>query len=426
MDFTLVTDAAGQWLMNMETDLTRYAVFAVGVWLALWVLFAPILRGRKVRAESPPTKQLALEFLISLRSVAIFSTIGLFTFLLERFGLLPGPQIAASWGVPWFWASLALMIVAHDAYFYWAHRLVHHPRLFRVFHRRHHKSMNPSPFTAYSFDLGEAAVMASFVPLWMICVPTQWEATGLFMLHQIVRNTLGHSGYELMPARADGRPMFDWLTTTTHHDMHHAQAGWNYGLYFTWWDRLMGTEHPEYHAKFAAVVRKPLAPKPANGAPAAIAAALFVFMLVFAGSEHANAQPRSEIAGNWATRGFGSIVQFRPCAHAPDAMCGRIVWLWEPNDSQGRARTDNRNPDHALRSRSLIGVEIVSGLRESAPQVWSEGSVYNPDDGRTYTGSIRLRNGVLELRGCALGVFCETQTWRRPEDVTAAIGRLAQ
>ncbi len=64
-----------------------------------------------------------------------------------------------------------------------------------------------------------------------------------------------------MPARANGRPLFDFLTTTTHHDLHHAQAGWNYGLYFTWWDRLMGTEHPDYHARFAQAVRKPLLPK---------------------------------------------------------------------------------------------------------------------------------------------------------------------
>ncbi len=56
-------------------------------------------------------------------------------------------------------------------------------------------------------------------------VPTPWPAVGLFVLHQIVRNTLGHSGYEIMPARADGRPLFDWLTTTTHHDLHHTQAG---------------------------------------------------------------------------------------------------------------------------------------------------------------------------------------------------------
>ena len=60
----------------------------------------------------------------------------------------------------------------------------------------------------------------------------------------------------LTPARRDGRPMFDWMTTVTHHDLHHAQAGWNYGLYFTWWDRWMGTEHPQYHARFAAVATR--------------------------------------------------------------------------------------------------------------------------------------------------------------------------
>jgi|CXWL01.1.fsa_nt_gi sterol desaturase/sphingolipid hydroxylase (fatty acid hydroxylase superfamily) len=259
----LARDIGQHWLLFVRTDITRYAIFAIGVWIVLWVLLAPLLRGRKIRDTRPPAKQLALEFLISVRSVAIFSTIGLSTFLLERAGLLPGPATGAAWGPVWFWTSLVLMIVAHDAFFYWAHRLMHHPRIFRRFHRRHHKSMNPSPFTAYSFDLGEAAIMGAFVPLWMVTVPTAWGVVGLFMLHQIVRNTLGHSGYELMPAHANGKPMFDWLTTTTHHDLHHAQAGWNYGLYFTWWDRLMGTEHPAYHARFAAAVRKDAASVPA-------------------------------------------------------------------------------------------------------------------------------------------------------------------
>ena len=59
-------------------------------------------------------------------------------------------------------------------------------------------------------------------------------------------------------ARADGKPWLDWLTTTTHHDLHHAQAGWNYAPWFTWWARWMGTEHPEYHARYAAIARRPL------------------------------------------------------------------------------------------------------------------------------------------------------------------------
>ena len=261
-------DLGAQWWSNMTVDVSRYAIFAIGVWFVLWVLLSGVMAGRKIRAATPPARQMLVEFLISIRSVAIFSTIGLLTFSLQKAGWLPGPMLAATWGPLWFAASLILMIVAHDAYFYWSHRLMHDPRLFRRFHRRHHLSHNPSPFTAYSFDLAEAAVMASFVPLWMIVVPTPWPAVGLFMLHQIVRNTLGHSGYEVMPARNNGRPLFDWLTTTTHHDLHHAQAGFNYGLYFTWWDRWMCTEHPEYHARFAAAVRKAPATQSAAASPA--------------------------------------------------------------------------------------------------------------------------------------------------------------
>jgi len=257
-----ITDFAIQWLHNVRTDLTRYIIFAFAVWFVLWVALAIPLASRKIRPDRPKLRQMIVEFGASLRSIAIFSTVGLFTFALNRIGLLPGPAIAEQWGMWWAAASLVLMIVGHDAYFYWTHRLIHNPRLFRIFHRRHHRSNNPSPFTAYSFDLGEAVIQASFVPLWMVLVPTQWWVTGIFMLHQIVRNTIGHAGYELFPARGDGKPMFDFITSVTHHDLHHAQAGWNYGLYFTWWDRLMGTEHPEYYARFAAATRStPKAPQ---------------------------------------------------------------------------------------------------------------------------------------------------------------------
>ena len=94
---------ANQWLMNVSTDLTRYIVFAVAVWLTLWVILAKPLAGRKIRAETPKPKQLLIEFGASLRSIAIFSTIGLLTFALARLGLLPGPQIAIAWGPGWAW-----------------------------------------------------------------------------------------------------------------------------------------------------------------------------------------------------------------------------------------------------------------------------------------------------------------------------------
>ncbi|CAN5220297.1 sterol desaturase family protein [soil metagenome] len=257
-------DLGRNWIGDLSVDLRRYVIFAVGVAVLLYVVLGAALRGRKIREETPPARQWITEFFVSVRSIAIFSTVGLVIFLMARAGLMPLPEIAATWGPAWFAVSLIAMIVGHDAYFYWVHRTMHRPQLFRMFHRRHHLSHNTTPFTAYSFDLAEAAVMAAFVPLWLMIFPTTYAATGLFMLHQIARNTLGHAGYELMPARRDGRPLFDFLTTATHHNLHHRQARWNHGLYFTWWDRWMGTEHPEYHAHFAAAVRKPLLARPGD------------------------------------------------------------------------------------------------------------------------------------------------------------------
>lgn len=247
------------WVLLTLGDVARYVLFATGVWLLLWFALDRPLAGRRIRDKRPPARQLRREFLYSMRSIAVFSTVSLLPAIAHRAGLWDGHAVAKSWGELWFWASLVLMIVAHDAYFYWVHRLSHDRRLFALVHRRHHLSNNPSPFTAYSFDWGEAVLMGSFVPLWVLLVPTSWVVVDLFVLHQIVRNTLLHCGIEVMPARRDGRPLFDWMTTTTHHDLHHGKVGWNFGLYFTWWDRWMGTEHPDYHRHFAAAVRRPLA-----------------------------------------------------------------------------------------------------------------------------------------------------------------------
>ena len=63
-----------------------------------------------------------------------------------------------------------------------------------------------------------------------------------------------------------------WWNTTTHHDLHHSAGNYNYGLYFTWWDRMMGTEHPEYKERFRAVA-KPIRKMPRPYAAQSVAEA---------------------------------------------------------------------------------------------------------------------------------------------------------
>jgi sterol desaturase/sphingolipid hydroxylase (fatty acid hydroxylase superfamily) len=334
---------AEHWTLDAAENLWRYAVFAIGVWLAIWVIGARLLAGRRIRPERPAARQLSVEFLVSLRSIAIFSTSGTLLFAMERAGWLPGPRLAAPWGPAWAVLDLLAMVVAHDAWFYWTHRAMHDGRLFRAFHRRHHRSHNPSPFSAYSFDLAEAAVQAGFVFAWMNLVPTPWAVTGLLMLHQIARNTLGHSGYELFPAGRDGRPLFGFMTTVTHHDLHHAEAGWNYGLYFTWWDRLMGTEHPEYHARFAAAAGRASRPASAPLRRPGLAAAVLAGVVLAAGV--APGRPAAQSV-RLQTAGKDEASVRREIARAASAVCraadrqGAFRGIYSEQDCMSRAEAD--------------------------------------------------------------------------------------
>lgn len=237
-------------------DLVRYLMFAGGVYLIVNIALAGWLAHRSLRSEPVPWRQMRREFLTSLRSVGVFSLVGLLIMIEVLTGHSRLYMDPMEHGPVWFVLSLVILIVAHDAWFYWTHRLLHRPGWFRSLHSLHHKSRQPTPWTAYAFNTGEAAMHALFLPLILLVLPTPGLVAFLWGVHQILRNAIGHCGVELFPANKAGRPMFDWLTTVTHHDLHHAQAGWNFGLYFTWWDRWMGTEHPDYHARFASTVRR--------------------------------------------------------------------------------------------------------------------------------------------------------------------------
>lgn len=250
---------AAAYVHVFPKDLARYLIGAGGIYLIVNLALARALAERKIRSKSPAGAQMQREFLASMRTVAIFALVGT-VFIVGglEIGVITIDERVSQRGWAYFGVNLAALIVLHDAWFYWTHRLIHLPRLFRRCHRLHHKSYNPSPWTAYSFDIAEAFLNAIYLPLVLLILPSSALAVFLFLVHMIIRNAVGHCGYELFPSWRNGRPVFNWLTTVTHHDLHHAQAGWNYGLYFTWWDRLMGTEHPLYHEKFAAAVRRPL------------------------------------------------------------------------------------------------------------------------------------------------------------------------
>ncbi|HEU5296171.1 MAG TPA: sterol desaturase family protein [Burkholderiaceae bacterium] len=233
-------------LTILTVDLLRYALTAGAVWLLVERLLGRQLAGRRILQATRRPGQLRRELTYSLATVLIFASNGLLVWLLAANGTLVIYSDVAERGWAWWWLSLALIIVAHDAYFYWTHRWLHHRRWFRAVHGIHHTSQHPTPWAAYAFHPVEALIQAAFLPVFLLLVPMHTAAIGVFLLHMIARNTIGHCAHELLPWRWTPRGWLRAITPVSHHHFHHARNRGNYGLYFTWWDRWCGTEDADY------------------------------------------------------------------------------------------------------------------------------------------------------------------------------------
>lgn len=250
----ILATAAKAWPTIWLLDLARYLLAVAAVVAVLELATHRWLAPRSVRIRTVGDGQRWLEFLRSLRTVVIFSAVGTAVFLGYRLGLNRFYEDPAEYGWSWLVASFPVVLVLHDTWFYWTHRLLHRGNVFAGVHRTHHLSAAPTAWTAYSFSVPEAFVQALFLPLVLLVVPLHSSVVFAWTIWMVMRNVMGHSGTELLPRRWLAGWWGRWMTTTLHHEMHHAHGRGNYGLYFTWWDKWCGTEHPDYRARLAALV----------------------------------------------------------------------------------------------------------------------------------------------------------------------------
>lgn len=240
-------------------QLLRYLIVAGAAYLIFYVWKKSTWWHRKVVQRLPPATQMWREVAYSITTMLIFGIMALLVMLLRKTGLTQLYSSIEEYGWGYWGLSVVLFIFIHDTWFYFTHRWMHQPKVFKYFHRVHHLSHNPSPWAAFAFHPLEAVVEGLFFPLTVLFLPLHWSAILVFMLWMIVLNVLGHTGFEYSPKGWLSHWFGKWLNTPTHHAMHHQYGKGNYGLYFNLWDRLLGTNHPLYEQTFNQVVSRPKA-----------------------------------------------------------------------------------------------------------------------------------------------------------------------
>ena len=185
--------------------------------------------------------------------------------------------LSSPWGVLYVMVMVIALDFFHDTWFYFAHRLLHHRYLMRHVHYMHHQSRVPSAFSGYSFHWIEAIVMFTNALVEIFIFPIPSTLHRIYELWMISIHVGGHCGFEMFPFIPHMAQLL-WLLSgcspavrkaindVHHHDIHHRYPGYHYSLYFTHWDALLGTLHPEW---IKSVDCNDVTSNPSSTAPAA-------------------------------------------------------------------------------------------------------------------------------------------------------------
>ena len=123
--------------------------------------------------------------------------------------------------------------------------------------------------------------------------------------------------------------------------------------------------------------------------------------------------PAASVEGDWIVQDKSGRVRIAPCKTDASRLCGNIVSMPKPNDAQGQPLRDANNPNAALKTRTILGLPLITGFKPNGAGKWNGGKIYNPQDGKTYNSKLELTPaGTLKVSGC-VAVICKAQIWTR-------------
>lgn len=205
---------------------------------------------KKINPRPYQKKQFKKEVTWSTVTAVIFSLAGALAVLLWQRGWIKIYTDINDYSLWWLPASFIISVLLHETYYYWLHRWMHQPKIFRIVHKVHHDSHITSPWTAFSFHPLEGLLQAIFLPLLLLLMPMHLHVLILQLSFMTLSSVVNHLDIEFYPKKFSEHFIGKWLIGATHHSLHHKQYKYNFGLYFTFWDKWKKTESPLYQKLF--------------------------------------------------------------------------------------------------------------------------------------------------------------------------------
>jgi lathosterol oxidase len=226
--------------------LVRYFLVAGGTYLFFYSPLSPSFTDRNPRNQSPSWHSIQRDIYLSVLSTGVFALAAALIMSEYSWGITRLYSHYQQYGVWYVGFSYGAVLILQDTYFYFTHRLFHHPRLFRWFHQGHHRSRYPTPWTSFAFDPLEAIVQSLFLIGVVFIIPLHFVTLLAVLTTMTAWAVLNHLGLDRLPLSFPHHWLGRWLIGPAHHSIHHLKYTVHYGLYFTFWDTLLGTHDPSY------------------------------------------------------------------------------------------------------------------------------------------------------------------------------------
>ena len=225
--------------------LVGYFMVAGGMFWLFYSALEKTFADRKLHRSPPLSQVIWRDIWLSTLSAAVFAVSAAFILTQYDSGATLLYTDLSLGGLWYLGLSFLVALILQDAYFYFTHRLFHHPRLYKRLHQGHHRSGDPTPWTSFAFDLPEAIVQALFLVGIVFVLPLHFITLVAVLMTMTIGSVIHHLGFEPF-SRSGSLPWLGGLIDSTHHSIHHRKYKVHYGLYFTFWDQRLGTEDPSY------------------------------------------------------------------------------------------------------------------------------------------------------------------------------------